>query len=263
MRNFSSFRYCWRRCSESLQAPLGRVWCLPSRSILRRPQARLLIRVSAMSLPVPAPLRGEAARGSTRPRRPAPQPTSAIWSIALLRQPSSVRFADHRLALSIFTGTYCTGAVTPSAKCAAATGAVCNISKVYDQTGSARDWTATTAATQATLVFAAINSLPALACSGTVNMITPTITQSVPYTGNVVFNRTTGTAAGTALGSGNGFLIGYTNVANAGRASGGGVVGFTIADTVYHGVSAVINGASGANNVDGVETPPRYGFKRI
>lgn len=165
---------------------------------------------------------------------------------------SSTGFVD-------LTGTYCTGSVTPAAKCAAATGAVCNVSKVYDQTGSARDWTNTTAATQPVLVFAAVNSLPAMGCNGTTTIIaTPNITQAQPWSAHAVYNRTSGTAVGTALGAGSGgtLIIGADVGANKGRVSAGGPVGYTATDAAWHGVSLLANGVSSADNVDGVDSSP-------
>lgn len=106
-------------------------------------------------------------------------PTTVICTLRVL----TTGFVD-------LAGTYCTGSVTPLAKCAAATGAVCNISKVYDQTGNARDWTQATAANQPTLTFSALGGLPGMtfnAGSGQVNAAALTLTG--PYSISGVFKR--------------------------------------------------------------------------
>jgi hypothetical protein len=55
--------------------------------------------------------------------------------------------------------------VTPATKCSAATGGVCNVSKIYDQAGSTGGFIQTTAGNQAKLSFNALNSLPGIACT--------------------------------------------------------------------------------------------------
>src|ERR1700733_14347786 len=63
------------------------------------------------------------------------------------------------------TGTYCTGGVTPATKCAAATGGLCNISKIYDQAGSTGGFIQATVGNQAQLTFSALNALPGIKCT--------------------------------------------------------------------------------------------------
>jgi hypothetical protein len=86
----------------------------------------------------------------------------------------------------------CTGSVTPATKCAAATGGVCNVSKIYDQTGSGNPFTASTAAAQPVLTFGGARSLPGLTCNSTgpTAMGNSTFTASLPYTFTAVAERT-------------------------------------------------------------------------
>jgi hypothetical protein len=91
------------------------------------------------------------------------------------------------------TGTYCTGGLTPAAKCAAATGTKCNISKVYDQVGT-NHWVQTTGTKQPTLTFNAIGGLPAMTFVSTSAQILTTgsaiTSQPQPFTFEAVASRT-------------------------------------------------------------------------
>jgi hypothetical protein len=142
---------------------------------------------------------------------------------------------------------YCPGSITPSAICAAATGGVCNIKQIYDQSGNSRHFTQTTAANQPTLVFSAIDGKPAWTCNGSSTRIeTPTFIQAQPFTMLMAWNRTTGTAVG-GIGTGSGGVtMGNPAVASQARLIAGGTAanftGFT--DAAWNGLIAAFNGAS-------------------
>lgn len=109
-------------------------------------------------------------------------PTTVICTLRV----ATTGFAD-------LVGTYCTGSVTPAVKCAAATGGVCNVQKVYDQSGAGNHATNNTAASQPVLTFSALNSLPGLTCasaSSTILSTAATFTPSLPYTFTGVAKRT-------------------------------------------------------------------------
>lgn len=114
------------------------------------------------------------------------------------------------------TGTYCTGSVTPTAKCAAATGGVCNVKQAYDQSGAGNNATNSTAASQPVLTFSGANSLPGMTCaqaSGTLLLTAASFTPSLPYTFAGVAKRT---ASPTIAGALAGFVttpnrLGFSN----------------------------------------------------
>lgn len=154
-------------------------------------------------------------------------------------------------------GTYCTGSVTPATKCAAATGGICNISKVYDQTGTGNHFTNSTAASQPTLSFSALGGLPGMSGTsgaGTV-LSSPTITQAQPFTLSIVYERTGNfTSQQVYLGSSAGALsVGSDAVSNKSQFTAGVVITQTATDSVFHAVQAVGNGVSGAMNTDGTD----------
>lgn len=174
-------------------------------------------------------------------------PTTVICTLRVL----TTGFVD-------LTGTYCTGGVTPATKCAAATGAVCNVSQVYDQTGNSRHFTQTTAANQPVLAFSALNSLPAMVCNGSTTIIaTPNITQSQPFSAASVWVRATGTSAGSAIGAGSGGIITLGASAGANTASIGGasvvIIPGSTADGSYHYLVGAWNSTSSAYNIDGTD----------
>lgn len=178
-------------------------------------------------------------------------PTTVICTL----RGSSTGFVD-------LTGTYCTGSVTPATKCAAATGAVCNISKVYDQAGATGGWLQATAASQPTLTFSAINSLPGMTFVAVSNHSLATagsVTLSQPFSVMGVYKRTSGTSVMTIVGAtsnalvlGNGVGANTTILADPSNTS---VSGPTSPDNAFHAYSGAINTAGGALtiNVDGSE----------
>lgn len=158
----------------------------------------------------------------------------------------------------------CTGSVTPATKCAAATGGVCNISKVYDQSGFGRDMTQVTAANQPTITFSSTptGTLPAIFCGTAASNIsvttTATVTVAQPFTMFAVMIRTSDFTSGSGaiggiaasgiqgLSSGNGTNLVAMVAPNGNSAAA--------TDSVWHAVSGVANNLSGAINVDGTDT---------
>jgi hypothetical protein len=158
----------------------------------------------------------------------------------------------------------CTGSVTPAVKCAAATGGVCNVQKVYDQIGGTSGWIQNTAATQPVLTFSALNSLPGWTTTSAANKVlitTTTFTQASPYTFVAVGKRTGGFTTKSALmgwsTSPNGALFFTTSANTAGVDSAGAGLGptGTATDSSFHALQGVIDtGSTGVLNVDGSET---------
>jgi len=163
------------------------------------------------------------------------------------------------------TGGYCIGSTTPSIACAAAAGGSCIVSKVYDQTGNARDYTQATAASMPGLIFGALNGLPALQCGGSAQLLSPTITQAQPFSTSTVYIRTSGASIGAAVGSGGGAIVqmGASSVANTailGYGNPASVSSGAVADNAWHAFQGSANGASGASNIDGTDlTSTNYG----
>jgi len=148
---------------------------------------------------------------------------------------------------------YCSGSVTPAAKCAAATGGVCQVSKVYDQSGNANHFIEATGADQPTLTFnAASTGLPAITCSGSPRILasTSTFTQAQPFTFAAVSDRTAVSGTTQYMGA---FAnsLGHTSVANTGQINAGSNITFSQNDNALNGVIATFNGASGAYNING------------
>jgi len=160
-------------------------------------------------------------------------------------------------------GTYCTGSVTPSAKCAAATGGVCNVSRMYNQIApGTNDATSTTAATQPRLTFSALGGLPGITCTNAASSAittTGTVTQNVPNTLVAVAVRTPSSATEGGIfgenGSGSVSLL-YPATANTvGYRSGATTNTATASDTSFHSFAAVApSGASSTIVVDGSGT---------
>lgn len=161
------------------------------------------------------------------------------------------------------TGTYCTGSVTPAVKCAAATGGVCNVSKMYNQVApGTNDATNTTAATQPKLTFSALGGLPGITCTNAAASAittTGTITQNAPYTLVAVAVRTPSSATEGGIFGENGsgtVTLTYINATNTvGYRAAGNLNSATASDTNFHALAAVA--PSGTNStvvVDGSGT---------
>jgi hypothetical protein len=149
---------------------------------------------------------------------------------------------------------YCAGAITPAATCAAATGGVCNISKVYDQTGNGNAWTQTTAASQPTLTFSAINSLPVITCASSQTINTTATFTTTIFSEATVYKRTSGTALGGAFGGNAAGFIGSGSVANDAVMQNGSTANVSGAtDNAWHGLNGTLTSGSQALNVDGTD----------
>jgi Concanavalin A-like lectin/glucanases superfamily len=153
---------------------------------------------------------------------------------------------------------YCAGSLTPAATCAAATGAVCNVSKVYDQTGNSNHFTNVTAASQPVLTFSALNSLPGMTgTNGASTAITTTtsISATQPYTLIAVAKRpnNTGGAAGVFGQNGSGLVdLGYTASVNTATFTNqtNSATG-TASDNAFHDLIGVSAAGGTTLNVDG------------
>jgi hypothetical protein len=161
----------------------------------------------------------------------------------------------------------CTGSVTPAAKCAAATGGVCNVQKVYDQIGGTSGWIQSTAATQPVLAFNALNSLPGWTCTSAANksmITTTTFTFSAPYTWVATAKRTANNTTSQAImgwsTAPNGYL-GFSNATNTvtSTSSGGGFATLgSVTDNSFHALQGYIDpsgaAANGLVSADGVDS---------
>lgn len=166
---------------------------------------------------------------------------------------------------------YCTGGTqTPAALCALQTGGVCNVQKVYDQTGNTTGWVQVTAASQPKITFSAINGLPGWTCTAAANssLITSTtfgsggtVAITSPYTWVSVAERTANTGVLQALmgwtTNPNGYL-GFNNAAATAIVTSDGANKVTlgsVADSAFHAMIGVINSSTtGVLGVDGTET---------
>lgn len=162
-------------------------------------------------------------------------------------------------------GAYCTGSVTPATKCAAATGGVCNVSKVYDQIGGTAGWTQATAASQFVLTFSVANGLPGMTVSGTELLSGPSFALAQPYSVTAVYKRTSGTTFQTIIGtSGSSQITGPGNSANlaAITTDTSNTLSVAATDNALHAYNATA-GTTTANsllNVDGTTTSGNAGI---
>lgn len=175
--------------------------------------------------------------------------TNSLCDLVDSAAPSTV-ICTLRVATTGFVdlaGAYCTGSVTPATKCAAATGGVCNVSKMYNQIApGTNDATNTTAATQPKLTFSALGGLPGITCTNAASSAittTGTITQSTPYTLGAVSVRTPSSATEGGIFGENGSgvtTMEYTAATNTvGYLSGGVTNSATASDTNFHSIMAV------------------------
>lgn len=140
------------------------------------------------------------------------------------------------------TGNYCAG-TTPSAACAAASGAKCLITKIYDQTGNSNHFTQATLANMALLVFNVLGGLPSMENLATTTILTsPSMTVAVPLTMLSVAQRTGNLTTGqrmivpTTLAASR---FSYASAANTIVFNGGVNGNATASDSVFHAMQAV------------------------
>jgi hypothetical protein len=149
------------------------------------------------------------------------------------------------------------GGTTPAALCAARTGGVCNISKAYGQdgTGLFGDFTQTVAADQPFLTFSALNGLPSITCTTTVQCVlssTVSGTLAPPFSVSVVGIHGNTTVPGPILAAGTsttGMSWNPLSASTAGCQGSSGIFG-TSSDTTWQGMSCQF-GTSGNLNING------------
>jgi hypothetical protein len=168
----------------------------------------------------------------------------------------------------------CTGGVTPSVKCAAATGGTCNVSKIYDQVNATNSWVQTSAATQPKLTFSALNGLPGMTGTATAStqMNSPSYTTNATSSSYIVLGKRTTPSGGGAPDVGLGSNAGGTNfnlgfdAANANKAAlsgpSGGLTTATAADNSFHYLQYA-NGGTSALIVDNTPTPTGTGGQNM
>lgn len=132
------------------------------------------------------------------------------------------------------------------------------VTKLYDQSGTGNHFTQAVLANMPPLLLSSLNGLPSLQCVSPFILSTGALTQAQPFSASTVYIRTSGTAAGSAVGAGGGTVItmGSDNIADKARVGfGTNVPVIPATDNVWHSFQGVGNGASGAYNVDGTDTP--------
>lgn len=154
------------------------------------------------------------------------------------------------------TGTYCTGSVTPATKCAAATGGVCHVEKLYNQgsTGSTNDCTQTTAGNQPVLQFSSLSGLPGMLFTNaaTTFMACSAYTRANPYSASGVWtvSNVITTSIQTMLGCGTtgNPIFGKNTSANTAAASADGTAFITVSatDTSPHALNTNVNSGAGS-----------------
>lgn len=166
-------------------------------------------------------------------------------------------------------GTYCSGGVTPSAKCAAATGTTCNISKVYNQISpGTNDFANTTAASQPKLTFSALNGLPGITGTNAASSALTTsgnISAALPWALVAVSKRTGSTGVTSGIFgqnvSGAAFL-GYAGSANTALLSQAAPATGTANDNTFYSLIGTVDAGGAATlyaNGSSVGTSSGYG----
>jgi hypothetical protein len=149
------------------------------------------------------------------------------------------------------------GGTTPAALCAARTGGVCNILTAHDQSGSGLfgDFTQTTAADQPFLTFSALNGLPSITCTTTVQCIlssTVAGTLAPPFSISAVGVHGNSTVPGPILAAGTSTTEMAWNGLNPSTLTcegSSGIVG-TSSDTAFQGMTCQY-GTSASVNING------------
>lgn len=158
--------------------------------------------------------------------------------------------------------TYCTGnTLSVTTFCTVTHPAGCSVTTAYDQTGNGHDFIEATLANMPLYAFSALNGNPAINCgNGSSNifvLVTATnnnLAQPLSY--SAVWKRTgAGTNSGAAFASSGGNTgIGNPTAGNLGVIFAGTAVTFAVTDGNWHGLQAVLNGATSAYNIDGSDT---------
>lgn len=127
------------------------------------------------------------------------------------------------------------------------------VAKIYDQTGNGNDLTPVS--TLPWLYPSAINGLPAIDANFPMR-VTLGVSVNQPLTYFIVAERYGQfTSSDTLLGTAALFAyLGVDNAVDTWYGYAGTQVNFTVSDSVAHAVSVVMNGASGAVNIDGTDT---------
>jgi hypothetical protein len=152
---------------------------------------------------------------------------------------------------------YCPGGLTPAAKCAATSTTKCNIAKVYDQSGAGLfgDATQITAIDQPFLTFNALNGLPSIHCTSTVQCVlvsTNSVTLAPPLTISAVGFHDNATVGAPIFGGNTSTTSMNWNPLVAGQIGCNATTGIdgSVTDLVWHGISCQL-GSSANANVDG------------
>lgn len=129
------------------------------------------------------------------------------------------------------------------------------ITKLYDQSGNSRNLIQSTLANMPVLVLSGLGSLPVIRHTSTTNMLTSlTVTQAQPVTIVAVAKRTTVSGAlGLIFGNSTASPTVLFSVAANGASlfAGSSVSIGTAADSAFHCLQGLFNGASSTGNIDG------------
>lgn len=168
-------------------------------------------------------------------------------------------------------GSYCTGGLTPAAKCAAATGGTCRVSKMYNQPSPGTgDFQNGTTSQYPTLTFSGLNSLPGVI----VNSATPsylittgTFSFTQPNFTTIGVMKPTSQINGTVIGfTSSGFSMGTSSVSSSNlyltSDSNVFVVGSGPLNS-YHSMIGLLNSTSSVFNVDGAQTTGNAGVTNV
>ncbi len=150
------------------------------------------------------------------------------------------------------------GTVNVTTFCTVTHAAGCSVTKMYNQVAPGTcDVVQATLASMPLLLLSSTptGTLPAVQASGSVGtMQTATCTSiNPPIVMSGVIDRTSGTTIIPMIGASGGAGLGF-NTTGVAMVTGGTPLNGTAANSAWHAVNGLVNGASGAINVDGAET---------
>lgn len=137
------------------------------------------------------------------------------------------------------------------------TGGTCTIKTLYDKSGNAHDLSQATIGSRPTLVLNCIGSLPCMhGVTASSQVLAGTIPSGAsPNTISIVMERTANFTTQSFGMSGDGPIgVFFTTSTNTVGTSAGSTVSATAADSAFHAVNAVLNGASSSLGIDGATT---------
>ena len=142
-----------------------------------------------------------------------------------------------------------------------------NVTKLYDQTGTGNHFTQATLANMPTLQLNTLNGLPTMvfqSSTGAVTLAAAAVTFNQPFSMSCVYKRTANTAntATVLAGQGSSVAIG-PGTSGLAEITSPGALTVSAAESIFHSVQGVFNGASSVVVADGTSASGNPGVSNI